>query len=133
MNPAIPLENSVLSASTFLFSTRAFESLSSPEGANLYSPAVSFSQGKFSYSAMIDYTSISVPREFNFDGVNFSNRLIRFQTGYQINDKFSLGPAFYIVLTIYLYMVLECLAVMQPPGESISVHFIGINLNPAIF
>lgn len=91
-NPAIPLESGVLRVSSFLFNTTAFESFVVPDGADLYSPAISFSHGKISYSALIDYTSYSIHDDFG--GGNFSNNLIRFQAGYQINDSFSLGAGF---------------------------------------
>lgn len=87
-NPAIPLENGVLSFSSFLFSTNVFET---PGGANLYSPAISYSKDNFSYSAMMDYTSFTLPSDFNFEGGDYSNSLLRFHVGYQFNEKFSLG------------------------------------------
>ena len=92
-NPAIPLENGVLSLSSFLFSVTAFDSPT--DGANLYSPAVSFAHGNFSYSAIIDYTSYSIPPIDSESGnLDFSNRLFRFQTGYQLNENFSIGIGF---------------------------------------
>jgi len=87
-NPAIPLENGVLSLSSFLLSTNAFET---PGGADLYSPAISFSTGNFSYTGMMDYTSFTLPGDFSFEGGDFSSRLLRFHVGYQFNEKFSLG------------------------------------------
>jgi len=94
-NPAIPLENGVLNVSSLLLSSSVVESPTVPDGAKLYSPAVSFSHGRFSYSAMLDYTSFTFPpdlgqtitREYE----SASNRLLRFHTGYQISDNFSVG------------------------------------------
>lgn len=95
MNPAIPLESGVLSASSFLFSTTAFQSPAVSDGANLYSPSVGFSHGKFSYSAIIDFTSFSIPPIDSESGnLDISNRLLRFQTGYRFNENFSAGIGF---------------------------------------
>lgn len=95
INPAIPLENGVLNFSSFLLSTSAIESPTIPDGAKLYSPSVSFSHGRFSYSAIVDYASFTIPPDLG-PGIpqeykDASNRLFRFQTGYQINDNFSVG------------------------------------------
>lgn len=95
INPAIPLENGVLNFTSSLLSTSAIESPTIPDGAKLYSPAVSFSSGRFSYSAMIDFTSFTIPLDLGVQNPteykDASNRLLRFQTGYQINNNFSLG------------------------------------------
>jgi len=92
MNPAIPSEKGVIQVSTFLFSTTPFDL---PQGgADLYSPAVSYSSGKFTYSAMADYTLFSVPAEFNDNLEDYSNRLLRFQAGYKLSENFSLGAGF---------------------------------------
>ena len=92
MNPAIPSEEGVLQVSTFLFSTPPFDL--PQDGADLYSPAVSYSSGKFTYTAMADYTSFSVPNEFNANSEDYSNRLLRFQAGYKLSENFSLGAGF---------------------------------------
>ena len=93
INPAIPLESGVLNASSFLFSVAAIESTVIPNSANLHSPSISYSNRGFSYSAMMDYTSCTLPSDFSFEGGDFSltNRLLRFHVGYQINKNFSLG------------------------------------------
>jgi hypothetical protein len=94
MNPAIPLENGVISASSFLFSATAFESPAIPDGASIHSPSISYSSRGFSYSALMDYTSFINTNEPDFGGGNYSNSLLRFQTGYQINENFSIGAGF---------------------------------------
>lgn len=89
INPAVPVEAGVLTVSSFLPYARIFEA---PEdGADLYSPAIGFSTGRLSYSAMIDYTSFSVPADFGSSIDNYSNRMIRFRAGYQITEAFSVG------------------------------------------
>jgi len=88
-NPAVLSEAGSLNVSSFLFSTIAFDAPG--DGADLYSPAVSFSNGKTSYSVMVDYTSFSTPSEFGSEGSNYSNRLLRMQAGYQITDILSVG------------------------------------------
>ncbi|MEX0662939.1 MAG: hypothetical protein WEA58_02195 [Balneolaceae bacterium] len=94
MNPAIPLESGVLSASSFLFSATAFESTVIPDGASLHSPSIGYSSRGFSYSVLMDYTSFINTHEPNSGGGNYSNSLLRFQTGYQINESFSIGAGF---------------------------------------
>lgn len=91
INPAVPSENGVLSFSSFLFSTSAIESPTIPNGAQLYSPAVSFSHGRFSYSAMIDYTSYFLPINIAGRTGDISNSLFRIQSGFQLATSFSIG------------------------------------------
>ncbi|WP_020404078.1 hypothetical protein [Gracilimonas tropica] len=91
LNPAIPLERGILYASSFLEPASTFESFIVPEGAKLYSPALGFSIGRFSYSAMFDYTTFTSSDVFNNETDEISNSLLRFNIGYQLKGKFSLG------------------------------------------
>lgn len=93
-NPAVPLENGVLTASSFLFSANPIV-IPGVMTANLYSPSVSYSHGRFTYTALMDHTSYTLPSNIiGFDGNSVSNRLLRFQSGYRVNDTFSIGAGF---------------------------------------
>ncbi|MAO65649.1 MAG: hypothetical protein CL666_11685 [Balneola sp.] len=91
LNPAIPLESGILYASSFLEPARNFESFIVPEGAKLYSPALGFSSGRFSYTAMFDYTTFTTSGNFNNETDEISSSLLRFNIGYQLKERFSLG------------------------------------------
>lgn len=88
-NPAIPSESGVIHASSFLLSATPY--YIPQNGADLYSPGISFSAGKFAYTAMVDYTTHTPPATLGTIVGTYSNRLLRFRTGYQINDKLSVG------------------------------------------
>lgn len=90
-NPAIISEHGVLSASSFLISANPFlTTFAEPE---LYSPAIGYSAGKFTYSAMMDYTTFTIPViPFSTNEKEpYSNMGLRFQVGYQLSEYFSLG------------------------------------------
>jgi len=88
LNPAIPLESGVISLSSSMISYDIFS------GAKLYSPAISYSSGKLSYAVMMDYTSFSSSTDLFNERSDIRSSLIRFQTGYQINENFSVGGGF---------------------------------------
>jgi hypothetical protein len=82
MNPAVPLESGVVNSSSFLLSNTLFRSDFLPEGIDLYNPAISYSDGQFSFAASLDYTNQSD---------TFTNSLFRLHAGYRITNNFSLG------------------------------------------
>lgn len=94
LNPAIPFEEGVLTASTYLFSTTPFTSEFVSDGPSLYSPAIGYSAGKFSYMAMFDHTTFSYPDVPGFNGGKFTSSMLRLQLGYQISENFYTGAGF---------------------------------------
>ncbi|MCH8568619.1 MAG: hypothetical protein LAT67_10160 [Balneolales bacterium] len=94
MNPAVPFENGVIRASGYLFFSTPFTSEFTSNGPNLYSPAIGFSSGRLSYMVMLDQTTYTIPTSQWVRGGDITNTLLRFQVGYQLNERFSLGAGY---------------------------------------
>lgn len=92
INPAIPLEGGMLIITNYIPSTTAFDSPLQANGVKLYSPSVGYNLNRLSLSALIDHSSYSLKPEFG--GGNYVNTLVRFQSGYQVNQYFSIGAGF---------------------------------------
>ncbi len=93
INPAVPFNNGTITASSYLLSTTPFIYEYYPGGSSLYSPAIGYSSGNFSYAVMLDQTSYSYYSPFTTDLIQImhNSSLLRFQLGYQISERFYAG------------------------------------------